>query len=31
VLASIVGIFWHSDALQFVLSLVGRRVRGLTA
>ena len=23
VLASIVGIFWHSDALQFVISFVG--------
>jgi uncharacterized protein len=32
VLASIVGIFWHSDALQFVLSFVGVIVfAGLTA
>jgi FtsH-binding integral membrane protein len=32
VLASIVGIFWHSDALQFVLSLAGVVVfAGLTA
>jgi uncharacterized protein len=32
VLASIVGIFWHSDALQFVLSFVGVVVfAGLTA
>lgn len=32
ILASIVGIFWHSDALQFVLSLVGVVVfAGLTA
>lgn len=32
VLASIVGIFWHSDALQFVLSVVGVIVfAGLTA
>jgi FtsH-binding integral membrane protein len=32
VLASIVGIFWHNDALQFVISLVGVVVfTGLTA
>jgi hypothetical protein len=32
VLASVVGIFWHSDALQFVLSFVGVIVfAGLTA
>jgi uncharacterized protein len=32
VLASIVGFFWHSDALQFVISLVGVVVfTGLTA
>jgi len=32
VLASIVGVFWHSDALQFVLSFVGVIVfAGLTA
>src|SRR5258705_134364 len=32
VLASIVGIFWHSDALQFVLSLIGALVfSGLAA
>jgi uncharacterized protein len=32
VLASIVGIFWHSDALQFVLSFIGVFVfAGLTA
>jgi len=32
VLASVAGIFWHSDALQFVLSLVGVVVfAGLTA
>jgi FtsH-binding integral membrane protein len=32
ILASIVGIFWHSDALQFVISVVGVLVfTGLTA
>jgi uncharacterized protein len=32
VLASIVGVFWHSDALQFVLSFIGVIVfAGLTA
>jgi len=32
VLASIVGIFWHNDALQFVISIVGVLVfTGLTA
>ena len=32
VLASIVGIFWHNDALQFVLSFIGVIVfTGLTA
>jgi FtsH-binding integral membrane protein len=32
VLASIVGIFWHNDALQFVISVVGVIVfTGLTA
>ena len=32
ILASIVGIFWHSDALQFMLSVVGIVVfAGLTA
>jgi uncharacterized protein len=32
VLASILGIFWHSDALQFVLSFIGVFVfAGLTA
>ena len=32
VMASIVGLFWHSDALQFVLSFVGVFVfSGLTA
>jgi hypothetical protein len=32
VLASVVGIFWHSDALQFVISVVGVLVfTGLTA
>jgi hypothetical protein len=32
ILASVVGIFWHSDALQFVISVVGVLVfTGLTA
>jgi FtsH-binding integral membrane protein len=32
ILASIVGFFWHSDALQFVISVVGVLVfTGLTA
>jgi len=32
ILASIVGIFWHNDALQFVISVVGVLVfTGLTA
>jgi FtsH-binding integral membrane protein len=32
ILASIVGLFWHSDALQFVISVVGVLVfTGLTA
>jgi FtsH-binding integral membrane protein len=32
ILASIVGFFWHNDALQFVISLVGVLVfTGLTA
>ena len=32
VLASVVGMFWHSDALQFVLSFIGVIVfTGLTA
>ena len=32
VLASVVGIFWHSDALQFVISFIGVIVfTGLTA
>jgi FtsH-binding integral membrane protein len=32
ILASIVGIFWHSDALQFVISVIGVLVfTGLTA
>jgi uncharacterized protein len=32
ILASVVGIFWHSDALQFVISIVGVLVfTGLTA
>ena len=32
VIASLVGIFWHSDALQFVISVVGVLVfTGLTA
>ena len=32
VLASVVGMFWHSDALQFVISVIGVIVfTGLTA
>jgi uncharacterized protein len=32
ILASIVGLFWHSDALQFLISVVGVIVfTGLTA